>query len=92
MPESFYDTIVILFFTVVPIILLLIQVLLSTRRKPVWGLVVPLLWTLLGTWVILSGYFQGRGFSGELFIVFFLGDLILTGVMVLMRYIKKKRK
>lgn len=91
MPESFYNTIVILLLTVVPFMLLLLHTFLATRKRVAWGLVVPVIWTALGLWMIISGYQQDRGFSWELIIFFLGGDLILFGIWSLIRYMKRKK-
>jgi uncharacterized membrane protein len=91
MPESFYDTVVILFFTVLPVILILLQILLSSRKKIVWGFVVPLLWTALGIWMI-AGRQDKSSFTAELVLFFAAGDIILIGIMLLVRYLKKRHK
>ncbi len=91
MPESFYDMVVVLFFTVVPVVLLSLQTLLSTRKRYVWGFIVPILWSALGVWILIRGYMEDKEFSYEMLIVFLAGDVILFGVMALCRYLKGKR-
>lgn len=91
MPESFYDTVVILFFTVLPITLILLQIFLSSRKKTVLGFVLPLLWTALGIWIISAGRKDTSSFTTELLIFFAAGDIILIGIMLLVKYLKKRR-
>ena len=92
MPESFYDSVVIIAFTVVPITLILLQILLSTRKKLLLGFIVPLLWTVLGAWMLIRGYMEDRDFSFELLTVFLVGDIILLAILALFKYLKEKKK
>lgn len=91
MPESFYDTVVILFYTVIPLVLILLQVLFSRRKRPAWGFIVPALWTALGIWILVSGQKNDSQYSLELCIFFLGGDAILLCVMALTRYLKGKK-
>ncbi|MHB8131739.1 MAG: hypothetical protein ACYDEX_22410 [Mobilitalea sp.] len=91
MSDSFYDTSVILFFSVVPLVLLLLQAFLSARKRILWSALVPTLWTALGAWMVIAGYYGGRGISGELIIFFLAGDLLLIGITAFIRNWKKKR-
>ncbi|HKL98516.1 MAG TPA: hypothetical protein VJZ06_01255 [Mobilitalea sp.] len=92
MPESFYDSVVIIAFTVVPITLILLQILLSTRKKLILGFIVPLLWTVLGAWILIRGYMEDKDFSFEMLIVFIVGDFILLAILALFKYLKEKKK
>ncbi len=90
MPESFYDTVVIICFTVVPVLFLSLQVLLSTRRKLQWGFIIPVIWSALGAWILIKGYLADRQLSYEMLIVFLVGDIILFALLVLCRYLKRR--
>jgi hypothetical protein len=92
MPETFYDTIVVLFFTVVPLVFLFLHTFLSTRKRLVWSLIVPTLWTALGMWMMVAGYVQDRNFSWELLIFFLVGDLLLIGIAAIVSSRKKRKK
>lgn len=91
MPDAFYDTVVILFFTALPVILILFQIFLSSREKAVLGFIVPLLWTALGIWMTLAGWKDKGSFTAELALFFAAGDIILVGIMLLVKHIKKRR-
>ncbi len=91
MSESFYDTIVILFYTVVPLILILLQVFFSTRRKRIWGFIIPVLWTTMGIWMALRNKEAGSIFTLEMILFFLAGDVILFGIMAFVRYLKNKK-
>jgi hypothetical protein len=92
MPESFYDMVVVLFFTVVPVVLIGAQILLSTRKSYLWGIVVPILWSALGAWILIKGYLEDKMFSFEMFIVFLVGDAILLGILALFRHLKRRKR
>lgn len=91
MPESFYDMVVVLFFTVVPVVLIGAQILLSTRKNYLWGFIVPILWSALGAWILIKGYLDDKTFSFEMLIVFLVGDVVLLGILALFRYLRRKR-
>lgn len=91
MPESFYDTVVILYFTVVPVLFLSLQVLLSTRSKLLWGFIVPMIWSALGAWILMKGYLADRQLSYEMLIVFLVGDIILLALLALCRYLRRRK-
>ena len=91
MPESFYDMVVILYFTVVPVIFISLQILLSTRKKLIWGFVVPVIWSALGAWILIKGYLDDKQLSYEMLIVFLVGDILLVGLLVLSRYLMGRR-
>lgn len=91
MSDSFYDIIVILFYTAVPAIFIILQAILSTRRKMIWGFILPALWTIMGLWMLIRNYKTGSLFALELMLFFLAGDVILFGVMALIRYLKQKR-
>ncbi len=90
MPESFYDQMVIVYFTLVPALFLSFQVFLSTRRRLLWGAIVPLIWSALGAWILIKGYLEDKQLSYELLIVFLVGDFFLLGLLVLCRYLKSR--
>jgi hypothetical protein len=92
MPESFYDTMVVLYFTVVPLLFLSLQVLFSTRKKLIWGFIVPVIWSALGAFILIRGYREDKSISYELLIVFLAGDFILLGLLALCRYLKRRGK
>lgn len=91
MPESFYDMMVVLYFTVVPVLFISLQILLSTRKKLLWGFIVPVIWSVLGAWILIKGYLADKQLSYELLIVFLAGDILLYGILILCRYLKGKR-
>lgn len=91
MPESFYDMVVTLYFTVVPVLFISLQILLSTRKKLIWGFVVPVIWSALGAWILIKGYLDDKQLSYEMLIVFLVGDILLVGLLVLCRYIMGRR-
>ncbi len=91
MTESILDTMVILYFTLVPALFLSLQIWLSLRRKLLWGFLVPAIWSALGTWILIKGYQEDKTISYELLIVFLVGDLLLLGLLALCRYLKKRR-
>ncbi len=92
MPESFYDMVVVLFFTVVPVVLIGAQIFMSTRKKLLWGFVVPFLWSALGTWILIRGYLSDKQFSFEMLIVFLVGDAVLFGILALFNHRKRRKK
>lgn len=92
MSDSFYDMIVVLFFTAVPVTLILIQLFLAGRKKLIWGFIVPILWTSLGAWMIIRNHNEGSLFSFELVGFFLLGDGLLLGLLALVRVLKIKRQ
>lgn len=88
MPESFYDTVVLLFFTVIPLILILLQWFLSTK-KLAWGFVIPAIWSAFGIWMLIAGRGDDVRYSFELFLFFLGGDVLLLGILSLIKYLKK---
>jgi uncharacterized membrane protein YeaQ/YmgE (transglycosylase-associated protein family) len=92
MPESFYDMVVVLFFTVVPVVLIGAQVIMSTRKKYIWGFIVPILWSALGAWILIKGYLDDKHFSFEMLIVFLIGDAVLLGILALFRYLRRRKR
>lgn len=88
MPTVWDDLLIILIFSL-PFMFL--QVLLSTRKKLILGFIVPVLWTALGVWSIISNYKGGSSYIRELIIFFLIGDLIFIGVLGLMRWLRMKK-
>lgn len=91
MPESFYDMMVVLYFTVVPVLFISLQILLSTRKRLIWGFIAPVIWSALGAWILIKEYLADKRLSYELLLVFLAGDLLLFGLLALCRYIKGRR-
>lgn len=85
MSEAFYNTIVLLFFTVFTLLLIGLHIFFATRKRLAWGFIIPFLWSALGIWILFVRY------SDEVLIYFMAGDLILFGILALIRNIKKKR-
>ncbi|CUH91733.1 hypothetical protein [Herbinix luporum] len=71
---------------------LILQVFFSTRKKLIWGIIVPVLWSAFGVWHIISNYRQQSQNIKELIIFYIIGNLILIGILVLVRYIKGRYK
>ncbi|MBH1940729.1 hypothetical protein I5677_07500 [Mobilitalea sibirica] len=93
MSDAFLNTIVILTFTLVPITMILLQIFLAKRKKLVWGFVVPVLWSVIGaTWIIKSNQKEDAKYLFGLFLLFIIGDLVLLGILALMRQLKKKKE
>lgn len=91
MQDKYYDIITILLLTVVPLLLLLLHIFLSTRKRLIWSLLVPVLWTSLGAWMIIAGY-EDFGFSRELFVFYLLGDVILfVGTLLIRKRMRLKK-
>lgn len=91
MPEKFYDIVVILFFSVIPLILIVLQCVLSLRRKLVYGFIIPALWSTLGAWMLIAGRGDEVQFGFELFLFFLGGDVILFGILALIKYRKRQK-
>ncbi|MDF2539499.1 MAG: hypothetical protein K0S76_2520 [Herbinix sp.] len=91
MPGSMSDLIAILFITVIPAVFVLLQIFFSWKKKLILSFILPVLWTALGIWMVSTIYYMGEGFSSELVIFFVCGNLILIGITVIVRNIKKKR-
>ena len=88
MPTILGDLLIILLF-IVPF--LLIQILLSTRRRLFWGFIIPVLWTAFGVWMIISNYKHGSSFIPELIIFYLIGDMVLIGMLILFKYLKRRK-
>ncbi len=91
MSEASINIITILLLTVVPLILLGIHIFLSMRRNFFLWIIIPVLWTSLGTWMILAGY-KVEGFATELFLFFLAGDLLMISATILLQRWQKLKK
>lgn len=86
---TFWDDLLIIFIFSLPFLLL--QLLLSTRKKIFLGFIVPILWTALGIWTIINNYKDGNSYIKELIFFFLIGDIILIGILALMKRLKVKK-
>lgn len=86
MPTVWDDLLVVLIFTVP---FLMLQALLSARKKLLWGFIIPILWTALGAWVAIKS--SESGHMSEMILFFLATDIILFGILVLVRYLKRKK-
>ncbi len=89
MPTIWDDLLIIL---VLLIPFLLIQVFLSSRRRLFWGFIAPALWSVLGVWMIISNHKNDSTYITELIIFYLAGDLIFVGILLLIRYFKRKKR
>lgn len=72
----------------IPVILFLLHLFLSFRKKAFWGFVVPIVWGLLSIWIVS----KTQTYPNEM-IVFCIGiDVILLAIWAFIRFILKKRK
>lgn len=85
------NVVVILFMVVIPLVFLLLQVVLSSRKKVILSAIIPALWTLLGAWVVITRFVRDDVFSSSMCIFFVGGDIILIGITILVRYLKRKK-
>lgn len=88
MPTFWDDLLIILIFSLP---FLLLQLLMSTRKKMSLGLIVPTLWTALGIWTLINNYKDGSSYIKELIFFFIIGDIILIGILALMNWLKMKK-
>ncbi len=84
---TIWDNISIILIFIMPFFVL--QILLSTRRKWFWSLIVPVLWTGLGVWTTVKNYMNQSRHIRELIVFYLIGDLIFAGIPVLLRYRKR---
>jgi ABC-type nickel/cobalt efflux system permease component RcnA len=70
---------------------LLIQIFLSTRRRLFWGFVIPALWTVFGVWMTISNYRNKSSNIMELVIFYILGNVIFIGLLMLFRYLRRRK-
>lgn len=90
--DPFFDFFVILFIAVIPVVFLLLQAFLSSRKRVRFSVIIPIIWTLLGAWIIIVRFVKDDILSSPLCIYFIGGDIILIGITILMRYLKSRRK
>jgi hypothetical protein len=88
MPVIWVDLLTIFLF-LIPF--LLIHIFFSTRKRFFWGLVVPVLWTAFGVWMTISNYKHESIYIMELIFFYLIGDIIFIGLLLIIRYMKKKR-
>lgn len=91
MSEETIELIAYLLLTVVPIVMLGLQILLSTRKHLGFGFIIPILWGLLGLSMILNNREDGSIFTSEMILFFVLGEIVLFGVLFLCKYIQKRK-
>lgn len=90
--DPIFNVIVILLMVVIPLVFLLLQVFLTSRKKLILSIIIPILWTLLGAWIIITRYVKDDVLSSSMCIFFIGGDIILIGLTFLVRYLKRKRQ
>lgn len=88
MPTIWDDLLIIALF-LVPF--LLIQIFLSTRKKLFWGFVIPVLWTALGVWMVISNYRNDSSYIMELIVFYLTGNLLFIGLLLLFRHLKRRK-
>jgi hypothetical protein len=86
---TFWDDLLIICLFLIPF--LLIQIFFATRRRLLWGFVIPLLWTALGAWMVVNSYKKDSSNILELIFFYLTGDLLLTGILILFRYLKRRK-
>lgn len=86
---TIWDDLLIIFLFLIPF--LLMQIFLSTRRKLIWGFIIPVLWTAFGIWMASSNYRHESSHIIELVFFYLLGNLIFIGMLILFRYLKKRK-
>jgi uncharacterized membrane protein YeaQ/YmgE (transglycosylase-associated protein family) len=91
MPE-WNDTIAVLFFTIIPLVFLLLQGFMSLKKQMIWGFLVPILWSLSGAWIESSIYRRESRISIVILITFVIGDIILFTIFSLIRFLRKNKK
>lgn len=91
MSEKTIETVAYLLLTIVPIVMLGLQILLSTRKHIGLGFIIPIIWALLGLSMILNNKEDGSIFTSEMIFFFALGEIVLFGVFFLCKYIQKKK-
>ncbi|NLP17315.1 MAG: hypothetical protein GX379_09835 [Clostridiales bacterium] len=87
MPTIWDDLLIIMIF-LVPF--LLIQIFLSIRKRIIWGFVIPILWTVLGVWMIISNRRNESSHIPELILFYLIGDLIFIGILFLIKHLRKR--
>jgi len=70
---------------------LLMQIFLSTRRRLFWGFIVPVLWSALGVWMTITNYRHESSYILELVFFYLIGDLLFIGLLILIRYLKRRK-
>ncbi|NLO08579.1 MAG: hypothetical protein GX129_01755 [Clostridiales bacterium] len=85
----FWNDLLIIFLFLLPF--LLIQIFLSTRRKLFWGFIIPVLWTAFGIWITISNYKHESSYILELVFFYLIGNLIFIGMLILFRYLKRRK-
>jgi len=75
----------------IPLVFFLLHIFLSLRKKWFWSGMIPVLWTALGTWMMVSGY-QLEGFAEELFFFFLAGDTLFVITSILLRKYRMKNR
>lgn len=88
MPKIWEDLLIILLF-LIPF--LLMQIFFSTRRRLFWGFIIPILWTSLGVWMTISNYKHESSYILELVIFYLIGSFLLIGMLILIRYLKRRK-
>lgn len=84
---TLWDNFLVIFIFTMPFLIL--QIIMSTRKKWFWGLTVPALWTGLGVWISVKNYMNHSRYIKELIIFYLIGDMLLVVIMILIRYRKK---
>lgn len=86
MSESFYDAIAMICIVVVPVLLILLHIFLSSRKKLFWGFIIPVIWLICGIYMVIKAV----SFPVELGIFFGIIFLILIAILCSIRICKKK--
>lgn len=85
-----WDDLLIIFMFLIPF--LLIHIFFSTRKKLFWGFIIPVLWTAFGVWITINNHKQESDHIIELIFFYLIGDLIFIGMLLLFKYLKKRKK
>lgn len=93
MSDNLINVLVVIIMLVIPLALLLLQLLLASRKRLFPGFIIPVIWSVLGIiWIFKSEFRDDREYILKLFILFLTGDVILLAILAYFKLYRKNKK